>query len=811
MVDGRTRYRRAVAIVEATDGLDEAAREALVARECAGDDALRAEVEWLLRAMQEEDPAPPPPQDLSGAVIGAAAGSDYRLLHLLGRGGMGAVYLAERRFAGGSQQVALKLLDPGAWPEADAARRLASEARILARLSHRHIARLLDAGRLQDGRPFLAMEYVEGERIDRWCDARALPLAERLRLFLKVCDAVEYAHRHLVIHRDLKPSNILVDAGGEPRLLDFGIARLLDGAADAPTGTAHHALTLSYASPEQIRNEPLSTASDVWQLGVVLYELVSGVRPFPVSAAPLAVSHAILSGEPAPPGRAPGRKRAVPVDVDAIVMKAMRSAPGDRYASVAELAADLRRFLASRPVHARRGRWWYRLRRFVGRHRAGVAVGVAFVALLAGFAAAREEQLRAAQRERDRAQAMVEFMQGLFEDADPSRTRGNRITVAEALDLGVARLEAGPALEPATRAALLVSIGRGYTALDMGHHAVPLLREADALLAQAGAPMLERGRTKAALRRAYSMALDTASAIAAGREAIELLRRAGAADTEILRVRINLLYDHLTVGDTPLPTLRDELVGIVAGLEAAPGSDRELLIQALAVLSMVEVAAGEDAVAARHAGRALAIAKDMYGPEDPALIYYRFTDSLARIRSDPAGAVRAYREQIADYERMNDRPTPGLGALYTYAGRALAQMGQGEEALGMLVRGEEIARGFADVAPDFHLNVLSLLAAQYQRLGRAEEAERLLQPWLERMEARAGTGAAWAVNGRIRALNVLGDIALARGADAEAADRFRAALDTAARHADVAASGLRRASADGLCRTGRVEGGTQCG
>ena len=154
------------------------------------------------------------------------------------------------------------------------------------------------------------MEYVEGERIDRWCDARALPLAERLRLFLKVCDAVEYAHRHLVIHRDLKPSNILVDAGGELRLLDFGIARLLDGAADAPTGTAHHALTLSYASPEQIRNEPLSTASDVWQLGVVLAELVSGVRPFPPRPRRWRWATRSCQASSAPPGRAPvGRGR----------------------------------------------------------------------------------------------------------------------------------------------------------------------------------------------------------------------------------------------------------------------------------------------------------------------------------------------------------------------------------------------------------------------------------------------------------------------------------------------------------------------
>lgn len=809
-VDRHQLYLRAKAIVTAAEELQGPERGAYVASECGDDAVLRSEVEWLQQAVREPD-APDPDQpphaapDLTGTSTEAAAGSGYRLLRQLGRGGMGVVYLAERRLGNGTQAVALKLLDAGGWPQQEAVRRMTAEARILARLSHPHIAGLLDAGHLRDGRPFLAMEYVEGERIDRWCAAHDLPLEARLRLFLKVCSAVEYAHRHLVIHRDLKPANILVDHAGEPKLLDFGIARLLDESGATPTETAHRALTLSYASPEQIRNEPLSTASDIWQLGVVLYELVSGQRPFPSSGSPLALTHAILASEPPPPSRIAsvrvrGRQRPLPADIDAIVMKAMRASPEKRYGTAADLATDIRRYLDLRPVQARRGQWWYRASRFLHRHRGAVAASVLIASLLAAFAVEREAQLRFAQQERDKAQALADFMRGLFEDADPSRTRGNRITVADALDLGVARLQDGPPLDSGTRAALLVSIGRGYTALDMGHRAIPLLREAETLMDQAGATALERGRTKAALRRAYSMVLDSASAVIAGQAAIELLEgAAGAGEDEILRVRINLLFDHLTLGDMPLDALRAKLEGIVSGLETRPDTDSELLIQALAALSIASAAAGDDEAATAQAGRALEIARQRYGPEDPALIYYRFTDSLSRIRSDPAAAVEAYRQQIADYERMNDLPTPGLGALYAYAARALAQLGRGGESLAMLERAEQVARSFADVSPDFHLNVLSNLAAQYHHLGRGDDAEALLLPWLDRLALRAGAGTAWGVNGHVRSHNVLGRIALERGALEDARHHFRTALDEATRHARLVGARQRQASIDGLC------------
>lgn len=231
-------------------------------------------------------------------------------------------------------------------------------SRILARLPHPNITYPVDNGRIRDGFPFLAMEYVEGRRIDAWCQRHTVSLRACVALFLKVCMAVQYAHRHRVIHCDIKPANILVTEAGEPKLLDFGIARLLGDEASMCVRTAPipRALTLAYASPEQILGERLSTAVDVWALGVVLYQLLCGVRPFggndDTVASPLRVSNAIVAGRVRPPSRQAGRRDKVPVELDAITLKALRRDPGQRYASVAELTVDLRCWLDSRPIRA---------------------------------------------------------------------------------------------------------------------------------------------------------------------------------------------------------------------------------------------------------------------------------------------------------------------------------------------------------------------------------------------------------------------------------------------------------------------------
>ncbi len=417
-------------------------RDAFIAYACAGDDALERELRWMLQALDATHTATLPvlsavSPDLSGHDAQATAPRHYRLLRHLGEGGMGTVYLAERCDGDFTQPVALKLLAAAAEGSPILTERFGQERKLLARLEHPGIARLLDGGALADGKPFLAMEYVQGERIDAWCDRHALDLSARITLFLKVCAAVEYAHRNLIIHRDIKPANILVTEDGTPKLLDFGIARILDDQTDLlATATAAHAMTLAYASPEQIERLPLTTAADVYSLGVVLYQLVTGRRPYQHLVTPHLLSNAIVTGDLVPPSRAArqarqeagqplSRKRTVPRDLDAIVLKALRRQADERYPGVAALADDLQRFLECRPVQARRGRQWYRVRRFVKRNRwplaAGSAVLLAVVAgLLSTLLSLRETRLaqQLAEQRQHQLERIVDFQQATLDSVD---------------------------------------------------------------------------------------------------------------------------------------------------------------------------------------------------------------------------------------------------------------------------------------------------------------------------------------------------------------------------------------------------------
>ena len=434
------RYVEAKRIAMAAMDVDASARDALIDGHVGGDAELEREVRWMLEAIERTHTATLPfspaavAPDLSGQQTQATAPRNSRILRLRGEGGMGMVYLAERCDEGFTQQVALKFLHASAQGSPILHERFSQERRLLARLEHPGIARLLDGGVMDDGQPFLAMEYVEGRRIDEWCDARRLSLNERIGLFLKVCDAVEFAHRNLVIHRDIKPANILVTADGTPKLLDFGIARIIEeGGQVLATATAAHALTLAYASPEQIEQQPLTTGADVYSLGVVLYQLLAGRRPYQHLVTPHLLSNAIVGGQVQAPSRSLREatadqrrvRRAIPADVDAIVLKALRRQVSQRYASVAEFAKDLRRYLAQRPVMARRGRQWYRLRRFVQRNRWPLAAAsMVLAAVLAGLTASllalaqtRAAQQLAEQRQHD-LERMVDFQQQMLQSVD---------------------------------------------------------------------------------------------------------------------------------------------------------------------------------------------------------------------------------------------------------------------------------------------------------------------------------------------------------------------------------------------------------
>ncbi len=394
----------------------------------------------------------------------------YRLIRLLGRGGMGRVYLAERGDGQFEQQVALKLLRRDAYGERFL-RDFLDERQILASLNHPHIARLFDGGMTAEGTPYFVMEYVEGQPIDVYCRERVCSTAERLALFKQVCSAVQYAHQNLVVHRDLKPSNILVTADGVVKLLDFGIARLVDpeGCAAGRTRTARRWMTPGYASPEQVRGDALKTASDVYQLGVVLYELLTGERPFDVrDKRPSEVERIICETEPRPPSSAAGlekaRRHALRGDLDTIVLKALRKEPEERYVSVEALMGDLRRYLERRPVEARRGSSAYRFRKFVQRHRGRLAVAVLAVLLSVGAVVAIVMQKAQAERERDRAETYAQFMSDLFASPDPF---GDRVTAQESsveafLARGAERARTQLADDPTLQARLLKTIAHVY-------------------------------------------------------------------------------------------------------------------------------------------------------------------------------------------------------------------------------------------------------------------------------------------------------------------------------------------------------------
>ncbi|MBG6078810.1 serine/threonine-protein kinase [Rubrivivax gelatinosus] len=422
----------------------------------------------------------------------------WRLVGLLGEGGMGSVWRAERADGAYRREVALKLPRIG-WGRG-LAERLARERDILASLEHRHIARLYDAGVDALGRPWLALEIVQGEPIDAWCAARGSGLHERLALLAQACDAVAYAHSRLVIHRDLKPANILVTADGEVRLLDFGIARLLDPGGDgADTEVGQRALTPDYASPEQVLARPLGTASDVYGLGVVGFELCTGQRPHrrPRSAAELA--RAVAEEELPLASRVaadPQRAKALRGDLDAVLATALAREPARRYASAGALAEDLRRWRVGEAVSARVPPRAERLRRLLRRHRTPVAAAaLAATALLVGSAVALVQARRAqelaraataasaeARQAAERATAVQDFLVGIFNASsarqdDPQKAR--QVSARELLDLGAQRLDEALADQPAARQQLAGTLSALYAELDLDERSLPLAERAE--------------------------------------------------------------------------------------------------------------------------------------------------------------------------------------------------------------------------------------------------------------------------------------------------------------------------------------------
>lgn len=515
------------------------------------------------------DPAPIDPGDRSGQRIGA-----YELLRRVGRGGMGEVYEAHRPGTDFEQRVAIKLLRRGLDSE-DIVRRFLRERRILAQLQHPGIARLIDGGLSDDGLPYLVMEYIDGSALIEAANAHALDLRTRLQLFLQICDAVAYAHRRLIVHRDLKPSNVLLTADNQPKLLDFGIAKLLDEVDDERlTGTGVRVLTPSYAAPEQILGQPISTATDAYALGVILYELIAGISPHQRRGKDLdqvarelehesviRPSAAVLKGEDSSAGTPVHRQRLarqLSGDIDTIVLHALKREPERRYQGAAELADDIRRHLNGHPVRAQNDTLSYRMQKFVRRHRGGVtATALAIVGIVAGLVVALWQadharlQTARAEAELRRAESIKEFTLSLFREQDPlARGKPEARSASELIAMGVQRARAQFDDDTELRSQLLNDLGEIQISLGDYPAAVSALEQAMQERAQRfGKDSVEYAIAQANLGAAKLGLGESALSLTLLEDSAALLaRQAGMESPETLKVRARMVSALTNVG-----------------------------------------------------------------------------------------------------------------------------------------------------------------------------------------------------------------------------------------------------------------------
>ena len=626
-----------------------AARQELLARVRAENPALCDRLEALLRADADSGALDAPLEAVAGVVLQAgnfAPGTrvgQYRIVREIGRGGMGAVYLAERADGAYEQQVALKVVRASAIAGL-LERRFLRERQILARLEHPHIARMLDAGVTEAGVPWLAMEFVKGEPITAWAVSHHADTPERLRLFLEVCAAVQFAHRNLVIHRDLKPGNILVDADGRARLLDFGIARLLDDAAvEGGTRTEHLLLTPEYAAPEQIRGEPANTASDVFALGAVLYELLTGQKAVRLASNDIAEILRASEAVPLPPSRvgdlAPARRAELRGDLDAIVLKALSRDADRRYGSVESFAADLRRHLAHQPIEAQADSWWYSTTKFVRRHRVAVAATAAvLIAVTAGLIGVAWQSHQRGLEAR-KAEEVKAFALSLFSGADPARARGAELTARELVAEGATRIEREFAHEPGVKAEVLTFLADIHEKLGEPDKALPLTGEALTLLNAAGNtdPTLT-GNALQVQGRALIAGGKSEDGIARIREALALHReaRAESAVAEDL--------DQLAIGARQAGKIDDARAFTQQAFEIRErllGPEHPEVATSLNNLGVVAREAGDYSAALKYYERARAIREKVLPPDHPDLV----------VSLNNLGALQLAQGQYADSEK----------------------------------------------------------------------------------------------------------------------------------------------------------------
>jgi serine/threonine-protein kinase len=769
------------------------------------------------------------PAEDEAAVIGQTIGA-YRTIRLLGRGGMGVVLLAERIDGQFEKQVALKLLRSGLG-SADIQRRFLRERQILARLDHPNIARLLDGGVSADGRPYFVMEYVEGSPIDESCARRSADVEEVLGLLVLCCRAVATAHGQLVVHRDLKPSNILVTDAGELKLLDFGIAKVLEGeSTEVPLETAltrvgAQLLTPRYAAPEQIMGEPLSTATDVYSLGVVLYELLTGALPHRragtgwaelaahvsqevVDRPSAALRRRLSAGAPAEAAEVTTTRiapRSLEGDLDTILLKALDRDPTRRYPSAAALGDDLERYLQGRPVLARPDTAGYRVRKFVRRHRAGVAAAaIATLSLLSGLGVA-VWQAQAARAQARRAEAAQGFLQNVFLLSDPDRAKGEKLTARDLLDRGAARVEAELADQPLLRAEMQSLLGTVYQQLSLYPQAKglfekalatrePLLPEADPQLAESYrrlGQIQHRTAQYAEARGYFDRALaihqrngdhwseghvlndlanlaraegDLEKARSLGERLVEIRRTYGEpGNAELAKAVNNLAIVHWRLRDhRRAAQLFEEALAMHRKNE---GETSSLVAGTEDNLAMMLNLLGDRDGAKRHSEQALAIAERLYADPHPTkAMFYNSAGFIAAGRGDHPAAIAYYQKSLSIYAATTVPEHPDVAYPEKNLGQSLAALGDFDGALARYRRALALReKAYGPRHPEVASSLLDVAAAE-RSLGRYGPAERSLRRSVEVFRAASGNDSPRTAT----ALLGLGEILILAGRPAEA-------------------------------------------
>jgi serine/threonine-protein kinase len=685
------------------------------------------------------------PRPEQAVWIGRTLGA-WRILEHLGSGGMGSVFRVERADGQYELQAALKLLSRPGGP--GLLERFRRERQILARLDHPRIARLLDGGTVDD-LPYLVMELVDGERIDEHCDRLASSLRRRLELFSSICDAVQFAHQNLIVHRDLKPANVLVDRGGRVKLLDFGIAKLLDTDGDAVdlTGIWAHPLTPEYAAPEQLGGEPITTATDVYSLGVLLFRLLAGRTPFELNASSLSeMVRVVCEVDPPPPSqRAAAKHRSVVTgDLDAIALKALAKEPAERYRSVEQLASDVRNYLEGRPVLARAPSAWDRARKFARRHRIGVAATAAVILAISGGlgtalwqAHERGVAARRAENEAERAATVRDFLVSLFQAAAPAQAQGRDLTARQVFDQGALRLTDELEASPDIKGDLLLTLADIAQQLGDFEHGQELVNESIDLRRRVNGP--QSAELADALRLRGSILEQAGDYDAARRDLQRALSMHGARHGEVSSAvaadLVQLASLDLNAESPDDAALRLEEALTIARRASDPSTPE----------ADAAVIAGQLAMARRQQGRldearglyeqSLTSLSQRYGTHHPETV--RVRNSLAALllhQGDYAEAESHFRQLAAGNRRVYGVDHPLTVTANNNLAAALSKSGRSGEAVplfhGVLAYWRDTAGPDHPHAIITQINLATALADQ----GELAEAEPLYHDALPRFE-----------------------------------------------------------------------------